>query len=287
VNETVSRAEINRRQLLRLGAGGALAAGFALAARPIAAGTIVTPEKGLTAGEVDVPIKGGKMRAYRAHPESGGPFPIVLVVHEIFGVHEYVRDVCRRLAQTGYLAVAPDLFSRQGDPTKLADVGEIMTKVVAKVPDRQVLSDLDASLAWSRGSGKGDVSRVGITGFCWGGRIVWLYCDYNPTLKAGVAWYGRLTGASSDLTPKFPLDVAASLRVPILGLYGGADAGIPLETVERMRSALAAAGGTSEIVVYDGAPHGFHADYRESYRKEAAEDGWRRLVEWLHRHGVG
>src|SRR5581483_11613847 len=187
---------------------------------------------------------------------------VVLVVQEIFGVHEHIKDICRRFAKLGYLAVAPELYARQGDVSKLSDIQEIVSTVVAKVPDGQVMSDLDAAAAWAEKSGKGDVSRLGVTGFCWGGRIVWLYAAHNPKLKAGVAWYGRLVGQTSDLTPKYPLDVVGSLKAPVLGLYGGADQGIPTDTVEKMQAALKAAGSPSQIILYPDTPHGFFADYR-------------------------
>lgn len=264
----------------------ALAAGFALAVRPVFGEVLTTDTAGLTAGEVKVPAVGGGMPAYRAMPEKGGPFPVVLVVHEIFGVHEHIKDVCRRLAKLGYLAVAPELYARQGDVSKMPDAQEIFSNVVSKVPDAQVMADLDAAADWAGKSGRGDLKRLGITGFCWGGRMVWLYAAYSPRLKAGVAWYGRLAGQASDLQPLHPIDVAAKLKAPVLGLYGGADTGIPMETVERMRQALKAAGSPSEIAVYPDTPHGFHADYRPSYRKEAAQDGWKRLHEWFKRHGV-
>lgn len=264
----------------------ALAAGFALAVRPVFGEVLTTDTAGLTAGEVKVPAVGGEMPVYRAMPEKGGPFPVVLVVHEIFGVHEHIKDVCRRLAKLGYLAVAPELYARQGDVSKMPDAQEIFSNVVSKVPDAQVMADLDAAADWAGKSGRGDLKRLGITGFCWGGRMVWLYAAYSPRLKAGVAWYGRLAGQASDLQPLHPIDVAAKLKAPVLGLYGGADTGIPMETVERMRQALKAAGSPSEIAVYPDTPHGFHADYRPSYRKEAAQDGWKRLHEWFKRHGV-
>lgn len=263
----------------------ALAAGFALAVRPAFGELLTTDAGGLTAGEVKIPAKGGEMPAYRAMPEKGGTFPIVLVVQEIFGVHEHIKDICRRLAKLGYLAVAPELYARQGDVSKMADTQEIF-KVVSRVPDAQVMADLDAAADWAGKSGKGDLKRLGITGFCWGGRIVWLYAAHSQQLKAGVAWYGRLVGQASDLQPQHPIDVAAKLKAPVLGLYGGADTGIPIETVERMRQTLKAAGGGSEIVVYPDVPHAFHADYRPSYRKEAAQDGWKRMLEWFQRQGA-
>jgi carboxymethylenebutenolidase len=263
-----------------------LAAGFALAVRPVSAQTISTDTQGLEAGEVKIPVADGTIPAYRAMPATGGPFPVVLVVQEIFGVHEHIKDICRRFAKLGYLAVAPELYARQGDVSQMAEINEIVTKVVAKVPDAQVMTDLDATVSWAEKSGKGDVNRLGITGFCWGGRIVWLYAAHSTRLKAGVAWYGRLVGQTSDLTPKFPLDLASSLKAPVLGLYGGADSGIPNETVEQMRTALQAVGNPSQIVLYPDTPHGFYADYRPSYRKEQAQDGWKRLQEWFKKYGV-
>jgi carboxymethylenebutenolidase len=263
-----------------------LAAGFALAVQPVSAATITTDTKGLEAGEVKVPVHSGEIPAYRAMPDKGGPFPVVLVVQEIFGVHEHIKDVCRRFAKLGYLAIAPELYARQGDVSKLTDIKEIISKVVSKVPDEQVMADLDATVAWAKKSGKGNTEKLGITGFCWGGRIVWLYAVHNKELKAGVAWYGRLVGDKTELQPKYPLDLVGSLKAPVLGLYGGADMGIPNETVEKMKKALKEAKSPSEIVLYPDTPHGFHADYRPSYRKEQAEDGWKRLQEWLKKYGV-
>ncbi len=260
----------------------ALAAGFALAVQPIQAQTVVVTEAaGLDAGMASVAVKGGNLPVYFARPAGEKDLPIVLVVQEIFGVHEYIRDVCRRLAKLGYLAIAPELYFRQGDPAKLGSIPAILETIVSKVSDAQVLADLDAAAAWARTQG-GDPARLAITGFCWGGRIVWLYAAHNPALKAGVAWYGKLRGAASALTPKHPIDLAGALHAPVLGLYGGQDQGIPLGDVEAMRKALTAAGDRSEIVVYPDAPHAFHADYRPSYRKEDAEDGWLRLQQWLH-----
>jgi carboxymethylenebutenolidase len=265
-----------------------LAAGFALAVRPVSAQTMITTDvTGLDAGEVQIPTADGQMPAYRAMPANGGPFPVVLVVQEIFGVHEHIKDVCRRFAKLGYVAVAPELYARQGDVSKLTDIQEIISTVVSKVPDAQVMSDLDATVAWVEKSSKGDVGKLGITGFCWGGRIVWLYAAHNPRLKAGVAWYGRLVGDASALTPKYPIDLVAELKAPVLGLYGAADQGIPTETVKKMQDALQAAHNPSQIVLYPDTPHGFHADYRASYRKEAAQDGWKRLQAWFKQYGVG
>jgi carboxymethylenebutenolidase len=263
-----------------------LAAGFAAAVQPVTADTITTDSKGLEAGEVKIPVKDGEIPAYRAMPDKGGPFPVVLVVQEIFGVHEHIKDVCRRFAKLGYLAVAPEMYARQGDVSKLTDIQEIISKVVSKVPDAQVMSDLDAAVAWAKKSGKGDTAKLAITGFCWGGRIVWLYAAHNPNLKAGVAWYGRLIGQADELHPKHPVDLAGDLKAPVLGLYGGKDAGIPVSTVEQMRKAVKDANKTAEIVVYPDAQHGFHADYRPSYNKERAEEGWKRLLEWFKKNGV-
>jgi carboxymethylenebutenolidase len=218
-------------------------------------------------------------------PSGAGPFPVVLVVQEIFGVHEHIKDVCRRLAREGYFAIAPQMYARQGDVLKLSNIDEIRA-IVAKVPDAQVMSDLDAAVAFAKLSGKADTSRLGITGFCWGGRVVWLYAAHSAGVKAGVAWYGRLVGETGPLTPKNPIDIAADLHAPILGLYGGDDQGIPVETVEKMRAACKTAGKTCEIIVYPGAPHAFHADYRPSYRAEPAKDGWSRLLAWFKQNGL-
>jgi carboxymethylenebutenolidase len=262
-----------------------LATGFALAVQPVSAQTVTTDTNGLIAGEVQIPVLGGRIPSYRAMPKSGRSHPVVLVVHEIFGVHEHIKDICRRLAKLGYLAIAPELFARQGDVSKLSSIQEIMP-VVSKVPDAQVMADLDATVAWAKQPETGNRRAIGITGFCWGGRIVWLYAAHNPQLKAGVAWYGRLVGPTDNLHPKNPVDVAGSLHAPVLGLYGGADTGIPRETIEQMRQALTAANQPSEIIVYPDAPHGFNADYRDSYRKESATDGWRRMTRWFQSHGV-
>lgn len=276
------KTEFTRREFVMT----TLAAGFALAVRPVSAQTITTDTAGLLAGEVKIPTADGQIPAYRAMPATGGPFPVVLVVEEIFGVHEHIKDICRRFAKLGYFAVAPELFARQGDVSGISEIKEIPAKVVSKVPDAQVMADLDAAVAWAKASGKGNIAKLGITGFCWGGRIVWLYAAHNPQLKAGVAWYGRLTGNRTELQPKYPVDVAGALKAPVLGLYGGDDPGIPLDTVEEMRKVLKAAGSPSEIIVYPGAPHAFYADYRPSYRMEPAEDGWKRLQEWFKKHGA-
>lgn len=277
---------LNRRSFLVT----ALGAGFALAVQPIMAQTAITTDSnGLTAGEIQVPTADGSMPAYRAQPAEGSNFPVILVVQEIFGVHEHIKDICRRLAKLGYQAIAPELYARQGDPRQYSTIPDILANVVAKVPDSQVMSDLDACVAWAKANG-GDSKRLGITGFCWGGRITWLYAAHNPGVKAGVAWYGRLTSPASDMTPRHPLDIAGELKGPVLGLYGGQDGGIPLDTVEKMNAALAQSGNpaskASRIHVYSDAPHAFHADYRSSYRKEEAADGWKRMAEWFSKHGV-
>jgi carboxymethylenebutenolidase len=260
--------------------------GFARAVSPVTAGAISTPPDGLVAGEIAIPTGDGEIPGYRAIPEQGKTFPVVLVVQEIFGVHEHLKDVCRRLAKAGYLAIAPDLYVRQGDVSKLQEIQEIRDKVVSKVPDSQVMSDLDATAPWAQETGQGDLSRLAITGFCWGGRAVWLYAAHTDRVKAGAAWYGQLLHPTNELRTKTALDVADSLRFPVLGLYGGKDAGIPLEQVEAMRAALRAARSPSEIVVYPDGQHGFNADYRPSYNEAAAKDAWRRMLDWFQKHGA-
>jgi carboxymethylenebutenolidase len=264
-----------------------LASGFALAVQPVSAQTIMTDASGLEAGEVKIPTSDGQMPAYRAMPASGSNFPTILVVQEIFGVHEHIKDICRRLAKLGYFAVAPELYARQGDVSGMSNIQDIISKVVSKVPDSQVMSDLDATAAWAKKTGKANTAKLGVTGFCWGGRIVWLYSAHNPDLKAGIAWYGRLVGQPDELHPKNPIDLVSQLKAPVLGLYGGADTGIPVESVEQMKKALKDAKNPSEIVLYPETPHGFYADYRPTYRKEAADDGWKRLQAWFKDHGVG
>ncbi len=274
--------EITRRKFI---ATATLATGFALAVQPISAGVITTDAKGLVAGAVKIPVKDGEIPAYRAVPASGENFPIVLVLQEIFGVHEHIQDITRRFAKLGYLAIAPELFVRQGDVSKLSSIDEIRP-IVAKVPDSQVLSDLDATVNWAVKSAKGNADKLGVTGFCWGGRITWLYAAHNPQVKAGVAWYGRLVGDATELQPKYPVDIASKLTVPVLGLYGGQDTGIPLDTVEQMRDRLKSSSSKSEIIVYPDAPHAFFADYRPSYRETEAKDGWQRLLAWFKKNGV-
>jgi carboxymethylenebutenolidase len=263
-----------------------LVAGFAAAVSPVAAATITTSEEGLTAGEVKVTVTDGEMPAYRAMPSIGGPFPTVLVVQEIFGVHEHIKDVCRRLAKNGYYAIAPELYARQGNVSGMTDIQQILSEVVSKVPDSQVMSDIDTTAAFAKASGQADIDRLGITGFCWGGRITWLYAAHNPQVKAGIAWYGRLVGDATPNNPQQPIDIAATLKAPVLGLYGGKDQGIPLETVEQMRSVLNNGSSGSEFVVYAEAGHAFYADYRSSYSEDAAKDAWKRCLAWFQASGV-
>lgn len=260
--------------------------GFAPAVQPTASTTIHTDSPDIQAGETSVPSQGENMPAYYARPkEASGPLPVVLVVQEIFGVHEHIRDICRRLALEGYLAVAPELYFREGDPNDYNDIPALFSELVSKVPDSQVLSDLDHAANWAGRNG-GDIRRMGITGFCWGGRISWLYAAHNPQLRAAVAWYGRLIGEKTMKQQKHPIDIAVDLGAPVLGLYGGQDEGIPLQSVEQMRQALHAANAKAEIVVYPDAGHAFNADYRPSYHAESAQDGWARMLTWFKQFGV-
>ncbi|MAL01390.1 MAG: carboxymethylenebutenolidase [Alcaligenaceae bacterium] len=282
-NSLLPPLQLNRRGFMVT----ALATGFTLAAGPLNAETIIrTDTEGLTAGDIMIPVGDGEIPGYRAMPKGKTNVPVILVVQEIFGVHEYIKDVCRRFAKQGYMAIAPELYARQGDPSKYTEIPKLFAEVVSKVPDAQVLSDLDATAKWA-GSNGGNTQDIGITGFCWGGRIVWLYTAHNPNVKAGVAWYGRLVGDSTELTPKHPVDIAASLNGPVLGLYGGKDAGIPADTIKAMEAALAkgnAASKASKFIVYPDAPHAFHADYRPSYREEAAKAGWQEALNWFNKH---
>ena len=282
----VPDSTFNRRDFIAT----AIGAGFALAVQPVCAGNVIsTDSSGLQTGTAALAAADRSIPAYYAKPAKGERHPTVLVVSEIFGVHEYIKDVCRRLAKQGYLAIAPELFVRQGDPQQLDSIPKILSEIIAKVPDTQVFADLDAAAAWAAKNG-GDPARLAITGFCWGGRIAWLYNAHNPQIKAGVAWYGKRVGEVSALSPRQPLDRADDLHGPMLGLYGGADQGIPLATVEKMTAALKAARNApsqaSLLHVYAEAPHAFHADYRPSYRPGEAADGWQRLLAWLHKHGV-
>ena len=253
---------------------------------------ITTPDTGLQAGYDSYTVAGTRVPCYCAAPVGQSQLPVVLVVHEIFGLHPYIADVCRRFAQRGYLAIAPELYVRQGDASTYTDIPQLMSSLVSRVPDSQVMADLDGALAWAQAHG-GDTSRAGVTGFCWGGRATWLYSAHNPQIRAGVAWYGRLVGVRGELSPQHPVDVAAQLQAPVLGLYGAQDSGIALATVTEMEQALASAAaaghavaGASGFHIYPEAGHAFHADYRPSYRAQDAADGFARTLAWFAQHGV-
>ena len=282
INALVPENNFSRRGFIVTSLG----AGFAASMLPVSAQTITTTADGLVAGEVKVPTKDGDMVAYRAMPATGTGFPVVLVVQEIFGVHEHIKDVCRRFAKLGYFAISAELFARQGDVSKMTEIPKIVSEVVSKVPDAQVMADLDACVAYAKASGRANADKLAVTGFCWGGRITWLYAAHNQAVRAGGAWYGRVVGAVNPLQPKNPIDVVAQINAPVLGLYGGADSGIPNDTVEQMRAALKAAGKKSEITLYPDTPHAFNADYRPSYRKAAADDAWGKLTAWFKANGV-
>lgn len=263
-----------------------LATGFAAAVQPVMAQTTITTDSdGLEAGEIKIKTADGEIPGYRARPQTGSNQPTIVVVQEIFGVHEHIKDVCRRLAKAGYFAIAPELYARQGDVSKLKTIDEIRP-IVAKVPDKQVMSDIDAAVDFARASGRAQVSKLAITGFCWGGRIAWLYAAHNPRLQAAIAWYGRVVGDATELQPKNPIDLVADLHAPVLGLYGGADAGIPVESLDKMKAACAAAKKSCEITVYPDTPHAFNADYRPSYREGPAKDGWAKMLAFLQAQGV-
>lgn len=273
---------LDRRDFLKA----TLGSGFAAAVLPVCAqSAIKTDTAGLLAGEVSINVNGQKVPVYRAQPAGKSNLPVVLVVSEIFGVHEYIADVARRFAKQGYLALAPDLFVRQGNAQSYSSIPALMKEVVSKVPDAQIMGDLDACVAWAKDNG-GNADKLGITGFCWGGRITWLYAAHNPKVKAGVAWYGRLIGDKTSLAPMHPIDIAAGLKAPVLGLYGGKDEGIPLDTVEKMKAELTKGSSKSEIVVFPNSGHAFHADYRPSYVEADAKEGWRRCLAWFKAHGV-
>jgi carboxymethylenebutenolidase len=281
--ESAAAAPLTRRLLVKA----SLSAGFCAAISPVVSQVIATPADGLVAGEVKVPAGDADIPAYRAMPESGGPFPTVLVIHKVFGVHEHIKDVCRRFARLGYYAISPELFARQGDAAAEPDIGKLLSMIVMKKPDAEVASDLDATLAFAKSTGSADTARAAVVGFCWGGREVWLYAAHNPSLKAAVAWYGPLElWSTSPERPKNPPDVAGDLKVPVLGLYGGLDSGIPLTQMETIRTKFAAAGGASKIIVYPDAGHGFFADYRPGYNRAAAEASWSEATRWLKAHGV-
>ena len=282
MSDAFAPPRVDRRMWVK----GSLSVGFCAAISPVFGQTIATPSEGLIAGEVKFSAGDVDIPAYRAMPDGGGKFPTVLVIHEIFGVHEHIKDVCRRWAKLGYYAIAPELFARQGDAAAEKDMQKLMADIVAKKPDAEVLSDLDATIAFAKTSGSADLDRAAVTGFCWGGRQTWLYAAHNPSLKAGVAWYGPLAGKTSELRPKYPPDIVAELKVPVLGLYGGMDKGITHDQIAAMQKKLADAGGSSKIIVYDDAGHAFYADYRPSYVKVDAEASWKEATAWLKAHGV-
>jgi carboxymethylenebutenolidase len=265
-------------------ASAAAAAGYTLAAGPVRADVIKTDTKGLTAGDTNIKVADGDMPGYFARPNGVSNPPVVLVAMEVFGLHEYIKDVTRRLAKLGAFAVAPDYYFRKGDLTTITDIPQLMPLVNSK-PDAELLSDLDSTVAWAKSQG-GDTGRLGIVGFCRGGRSVWEYAAHSGALKAGVAFYGSLVDPANPAWPKSPLQLVPEMKAPVLGLYGEADAGIPVAQIEQMKAALAAAGKTAEFKIYPGAPHGFHADYRSSYRKEAAEDGWSQMQAWFRKNKV-
>ena len=265
-----------------------LMTGLTLAAsRGAEAQVIHTNAAGLLAGEVRIKVADGHIPAYAARPDGAGPYPVILVIEEIFGVHEYIKDVCRRLAKAGYLAVAPELYARQADLSKMTDPQQIVREVISKAPDATMLGDLDATAHWAVRQGDGDPRRLAVTGFCRGGRDTWLYAAHNPALRAAVAWYGPLGGTATRIQPQTALDVAGALKCPLLGLYGGADPSTTPAEICQAEQAARAAGRTVEFVVYPDTPHGFHADYRPSYRPAAAADGWRRMLAWFDSHGMG
>jgi carboxymethylenebutenolidase len=263
-----------------------LATGFALSAQPICAQTAIkTDDKGLVAGEVKVPTADGEMPAYRAMPDKGGPFPTVLVIQEVFGVHEWIKDMCRRFAKAGYYAIAPALYARQGDPSKYTDIPKLVSEIVVKVPTDEVMSDLDATVVYAKSTGKANTAKLGVTGFCWGGFTTWMYAAHQPALKAAVAFYGS-PRKISDLTPQNPEDIAGDVRCPVLAFYGGQDKSIPQEDIDKRQKACADAGKTCESKVYPDAQHGFMADYRPSYNAEAAKDAWAMMLDWFKKNGV-
>ena len=290
MNDTTQNGRRNFMKTSVVGVAG-MGVGFVAASDPVMAAAIETDFKGLKAGEQMIPVGSFQLPTYVSRPENAkGNLPIIIVVSEIFGVHEYIADVTRRFAKLGYLAIAPEFFTRAGDPNAYGTIAEIQTNIVAKTPDAQVINDLQAALVWA-GKNGGDLKRVGVTGFCWGGRITWLSATL-PQIKAGVAWYGRLIGEKTEGNPRHPVEIAAELKAPVLGLYGGADTGISLESVEQMRAALAQAvsknpaAKSSIIEVYPDTPHAFHADYRASYREGPAKDGWEKCLAWFKKNGV-
>lgn len=279
--EKIRETTVSRRGFLLT----SLAGGFAVASEPVFAQAIKTDTQGITAGEVKVPVKDGQIPAYRAMPAKGGNFPVILVIQEIFGVHEYIQDICRRLAKQGYYAIAPALFSREADVSSMS-LDAILKEVVPAVPDAQVMTDIDSTLAFAKASGKANITRLGIVGYCWGGRTVWLYANHNPAVKAGVAYYGLLAGLKGPNKPADPVDIAANLKVPVLGLYAGEDSFVPDEVVDKMRNELGKGSSASEIVVFPAVNHGFHADYRPTYDRRAATYAWKLTLDWFKERGV-
>ena len=275
-------APVSRRGFMT--ASAAVAAGYTLAAGPVRADVIKTDTNGLTVGDAKIKVAEGEMPGYFARPSGVNNPPVVLVAMEIFGLHEYIKDVTRRLAKLGAFAVAPDYYFKGGDLTKITEIPQLMPIVNGKA-DAELLSDLDSTVAWAKSQG-GDTSRLGIIGFCRGGRTVWEYAAHSTALKAGVAFYGPPVDPPNPLWPKSPMQLAPEMKAPVLGLYGEADTGIPVASVEAFKAALAANKKTAEFKIYPGAPHGFHADYRPSYRKDAAEDGWNQMQAWLKKYGV-
>ncbi len=266
-------------------ASAAVAAGYTLAAGPVRADVIKTDTDGLDAGDTRIKVADGEMPGYYARPKGKVNPPVIVVAMEIFGLHEYIKDVTRRLAKLGAFAVAPDYYFRKGvDLTKISDIKELLPIVNAK-PDAELLSDLDATVAWAKAEG-GDTAKLGIIGFCRGGRTVWEYSAHNSDLKAGVAFYGPPVDPPNPAWPKSPTQLAPEMKAPVLGLYGAEDTGIPVATVEALKKALEDNKKTAEFKIYPGAPHGFHADYRASYRKDAAEDGWNQMQAWFKKYGV-
>lgn len=273
---------VDRRDFLKV----ALGTGFAAAALPVMAQNVIkTDSAGLTAGTITITVDGQAVPVYRAQPEGKSNLPVVLVISEIFGVHEHIADVARRFAKLGYLALAPDLFVRQGDPQKSPSIAELQRDIISKTPDKQVMADLDAVVAWAKANG-GNADKIVITGFCWGGRVTWMYAAHNPSIKAGVAWYGRLIGTSNAMTPTHPIDIAAKLNVPVLGLYGAKDTGITEDSIKAMKASLATGPNKSTFVIYPNSGHAFHADYRPSYVEADAKDGWGRMLAWFKQNGV-
>lgn len=286
LDDTAELAGLRDYPLARRGLlGSGLISGLTLLTTRVEAQVVHTDIDGLDAGEVRIPTSDGSIPGYAARPKTGGPHPLILVNEEIFGVHEYIKDVCRRLAKLGYSAIAPEIYARAGDISKVTDMGTLIGQFISKTPDAQAMGDLDAAVAFAEKNG-GDRARLGVTGFCRGGRNTWMYAAHNPSLKAAVAWYGPIGGSPTPIQPKTVMDIAGEIQCPLLGLYGGQDAGIKVPDVQEAAAKARAAGKTVEIVVYPDAPHGFHADYRPSYKQADAADGWGRMLAWFKKYGV-